>query len=113
MSSTKPQHLNTGQPCEDEPDTACPDTENPDMDNPCLENRPQLNKDKRNTDLSSTKGSNPILSNLAGANGTGQEWVRELSGTPLENIKYMRPEYEATLPKVLRGICLSTNSVSR
>ena len=33
----------TGQPCEDEPDTACPDTEIPDMDNPCLENRSQLN----------------------------------------------------------------------
>ncbi len=35
--------LDTGQPCEDEPDTACPDTENPDMDNPYLENRLQLN----------------------------------------------------------------------
>ena len=42
-----PHPPDTGQPCEDEPDTACPDTENPDMDNPCLENRPQLNKEKR------------------------------------------------------------------
>ena len=32
--------LDTGQSCEDEPDTACPDTEDPDMDNPCLENQP-------------------------------------------------------------------------
>lgn len=32
-----PHPPDTGQPCEDEPDTACPDTENPDMDNPCLE----------------------------------------------------------------------------
>lgn len=64
MESTRPQPLNTEQPCEDEPDTACPDTENPDMDNPCLEKRPQLNKDKRNTDSSSIKGSNPILSKL-------------------------------------------------
>ena len=38
-----PHPPDTGQPCEDEPDTACPDAENPDMDNPCLENRPQLN----------------------------------------------------------------------
>ena len=45
-----PHPPDTGQPCEDEPDTACPDTENPDMDNPCLENRPQLNKEKRNID---------------------------------------------------------------
>ena len=37
-----PHSPDTGQPCEDEPDTACPDTENPDMDNPCLENRPRL-----------------------------------------------------------------------
>ena len=29
-----PHPPDTGQPCEDEPDTACPDTENPDMDNP-------------------------------------------------------------------------------
>ena len=29
-----PHFLNTGQPCEDEPDMACPDTENPNMDNP-------------------------------------------------------------------------------
>ena len=37
-----PHPPDTGQPCEDEPDTACPDTENPDMDNPCLENRPWM-----------------------------------------------------------------------
>ena len=60
-----PHPLDTGQPCADEPDTACPDPENPDMDNPCLENRPQLNKEKRNpeepnTDLPSTEGLNPI-----------------------------------------------------
>lgn len=29
-----PHPPDTGQPCEDEPDTACPDTENPDMDIP-------------------------------------------------------------------------------
>ena len=29
-----PHPPDTGQPCEDEPDTACPDTETPDMDNP-------------------------------------------------------------------------------
>ena len=68
-----------------------PDTENPDMDNPCLENRPQLNKEKRNpeeqnTDSPSTEGSNPIQSSPqppAGANRTGQDWIREreLSGT--------------------------------
>ena len=64
-----PHPPDTGQPCEDEPDTACPDTENPDMDNPCLENRPQLNKEKRNpeeqnTDSPSTEGSNPIQTSV-------------------------------------------------
>ena len=34
-----PYPPDTGQLCEDEPDTACPDTESPDMDEPCLENR--------------------------------------------------------------------------
>ena len=29
-----PHPLDTGQPCEDEPDTTCPDTENPVMDHP-------------------------------------------------------------------------------
>ena len=100
MSSTR--HLippDTGQPCEDEPDTACPDTENPDMDNPCLENRPQLNKEKRNsekqnTDSPSTEGSNPIQSSPqppAGANRTGQDWIRERESYReliLENIEY-------------------------
>ena len=79
-----PHPPDTGQPCEDEPDTACPDTENPDMDNPCLENRPQLNKEKRNpeeqnTDSPSTEGSNPIQSSPqtpAGANRTGRDWMR-------------------------------------
>ena len=32
-----PHPPDTGQPFEDEPDTACPDAENPDMDNPYLE----------------------------------------------------------------------------
>ena len=49
-----PHPPDTGQPCADEPDTACPDTENPDMDNPCLENRPQLNKEKRNPEEQNT-----------------------------------------------------------
>ena len=40
-----PHPPDTGQPCEDEPDTACPDTENPDMDNPCLENPLALKSD--------------------------------------------------------------------
>ena len=76
-----PHPPDTGQPCEDEPDTACPDTENPDMDNPYLENRPQLNKEKRNpeeqnTDSPSTEGSNPIQSSPppqepTGLDGTG------------------------------------------
>ena len=77
-----PHPPDTGQPCENEPDTACPDTENPDMDNPCLENRPQLNKEKRNpeeqnTDSPSTEGSNPIQSSPhppqgpTGPDGTG------------------------------------------
>ena len=92
-----PHPPNTGQPCEDEPDTACPDTENPDMDNPCLENRPQLNKEKRNpekqnTDSSSTEGSNPIPSSpptpreRIGRDGMRErESYRELI---LENIEY-------------------------
>ena len=94
-----PHPLDTGQPCEDEPDTACPDTENPDMDNPCLENRPQLNKEKRNpeeqnTDSSSTEGSNPIQSspqNPAEAKRTGRDWMRERESYReliLENIEY-------------------------
>ena len=80
-----PHPPDTGQPCEDEPDTACPDTENPDMDNPCLENRPQLNKEKRNpeeqnTDSSSTEGSNPIQSSPqppVEVSRTGRDWMRE------------------------------------
>ena len=94
-----PHPPDTGQPCEDEPDTACPDTENPDMDNPCLENRPQLNKEKRspeeqNTDSPRTEGSNPIQSSPqapAGAKRTGQDWMRERESYReliLENIEY-------------------------
>ena len=94
-----PHPPDTGQPCEDEPDTACPDTENPDMDNPCLENRPQLNKEKRNpeeqnTDSPSTEGSNPIQSSPqtpAGANRTGRDWMQERESYReliLENIEY-------------------------
>ena len=84
-----PHSPDTGQPCEDEPDTACPDTENPDMDNPCLENRPQLN-----TDLPSTEGSNPIQSSPyppAGTKRTGRDWMRERENYReliLENIEY-------------------------
>ena len=94
-----PHPPDTGQPCEDEPGTACPDTENPDMDNPCLENRPQLNKEKRNpekqnTDSSSTERSNPIQSSPqtpAGGSRTGQDWMRERESYReliLENIEY-------------------------
>ena len=94
-----PHPPDTGQPCEDEPDTACPDTENPDMDNPCLENRPQLNKEKRNpeeqnTDSSSTEGSNPIQSSPqtpAECSRTGRDWMRERESYReliLENIEY-------------------------
>ena len=94
-----PHSPDTGQPYEDEPDTACPDTENPDMDNPCLENRPQLNKEKRNpeeqnTDSPSTEGSNPIQSSPqtpAGVSRTGRDWMRERESYReliLENIEY-------------------------
>ena len=94
-----PHPPDTGQLCEDEPNTACPDTENPDMDNPCLENRPQLNKEKRNpeeqnTDSSSTEGSNPIQSSPqtpAGAKRTGRDWMQERANYReliLENIEY-------------------------
>ena len=94
-----PHPPDTGQPCEDEPDTACPDTENPDMDNPCLENRPQLNKEKRNpeeqnTDSPSTEGSNPVLSTPKaprGSDGMGRDWMRERESYReliLENIEY-------------------------
>ena len=60
-----PHPPDTGQPREDEPNTACPDTENPEMDHPCLERRLQLllgekEPRKTNTDLPSAKGSNPI-----------------------------------------------------
>ena len=73
-----PHPPDTGQPCENEPDTACPDTENPDMDHPCLENRPQLNKEKRipeeqNTDSASTEGSNPVLSLPQSPQGFGRD----------------------------------------
>ena len=44
-----PHPPDTGQPCEDEPDTACPDTENPDMDTPCPEMTAQLNKGQHRT----------------------------------------------------------------
>ena len=94
-----PHSPDTGQPCEDEPDTACPDTENPDMDNPCLENRPQLNKEKRNpeeqnTHSPSTEESNPIQSSPqtpTGAKRTGRDWMRERESYReliLENIEY-------------------------
>ena len=94
-----PHPPDTGQPCENEPDTACPDTENPDMDNPCLENRPQLNKEKRNpeeqnTHSPSTEGSNPIQSSPqtpAGGNRAGRDWMRERENYReliLENIEY-------------------------
>ena len=94
-----PRPPDTGQPCENEPDTACPDTENPDMDHPCLENRPQLNKEKRipeeqNTDSSSTEGSNPVLSSPKvprGSDGMGRDRMRERESYReliLENIEY-------------------------
>ena len=75
-----PHPPDMGQPCEDEPDTACPDTENPDMDNPCLENQPQLNKEKlKNKILIHQVQKDQILSNQApkppqgatGLDGTG------------------------------------------
>ena len=80
-----PHPLDTGQPCEDEPDTANPDTENPDMDNPGLENRPQLNKDKSNSerqkkDKQITEVSNPVLSSPKapkGADRTGRDLMLE------------------------------------
>ena len=108
-----PHPPDTGQPCEDEPDTACPDTENPDMDNPCLENRPQLNKEKRNpeeqnTDSSSTEGSNPIQSSPqtpAGAKRTGRDWMRERESYReliLENIEYVfTPLFPNTSTRVI------------
>ena len=94
-----PHPPDMGQPCEDEPDTACPDTENPDMDNPCLENQPQLNKEKRNperqnTDSPSTERSNPIQSSPqapAGGKRIGRDWMRERESYQkliLENIEY-------------------------
>ena len=94
-----PHPPDTGQPREDEPDTACPDTENPDMNNPYLENLPQLNKEKRNpekpnTDSPSTVGSNPIKSSPqtpAGGSRTGRGWMRERESYReliLENIEY-------------------------
>ena len=94
-----PHPPDTGQPCEDEPDTACPDTENPDMDNPCLENRPQLNKEKeilKNKILIHQVRKDQILSNQApnppaGANRTGRDWMRERESyreLMLENIEY-------------------------
>ena len=94
-----PHPPDTGQPCEDEPDTACPDTENPDMDNPCLENRPQLNKEKeilKNKILIHQVRKDQILSNQApnppaGANRTGRDWMRERESYReliLENIEY-------------------------
>ena len=94
-----PHPPDTGQPCENEPDTACPDTENPDMDHPCLENRPQLNKEKRipeeqNTDSSSTEGSKPVLSSPKvprGSDGMGRDWMQERESYReliLENIEY-------------------------
>ena len=93
-----PHPPDMGQPCEDEPDTACPNTENPDMDNPCLENRPQLNKEKRNpeeqnTDSSSTEGikSNPIKAPPRRGNRTERDWMRERESYReliLENIEY-------------------------
>ena len=91
-----PHSPDTGQPCEDELDTACPDTENPDMDNPCLENRPQLNKEKRNpekqnTDSPSTEGSNPIQSSpprRGQPERTGLDaGARELPGTDIEEYR--------------------------
>ena len=63
-----PHSPDTGQPCEDEPATACPHHQNPDMDNPMLGKRPPLNKKKNNTaqqnnESLNTEGTNPIPSN--------------------------------------------------
>ena len=89
-----PHFPDTGQPCEDEPDTVCPDTENPDMDNPCLENRPQLNIDQRNPNQESTDEPNPIRSSPlppTRSHRTGQAWIQEREAQReriLENIEY-------------------------
>ena len=89
-----PHPPDTGQPCEDKPDTACPDTENPDMDSPCLENRPQLNKEiLKNTILIHQiwKGQIPSNQAPAGANKTGGDWMQERESYReliLENIEY-------------------------
>ena len=93
-----PHPPDTGQPCEDEPDTACPDTENPDMGipdtaEPCTENPAQLNTNQTKTDLSSTEISNPIQSNPptpAGARmGTDRMGARECyREVILDNIEY-------------------------
>ena len=52
-----PHPPDTGQPCEDEPDTACPDSENPEMDGPCLGNRPQINKEEKRSEETNTGSS--------------------------------------------------------
>ena len=52
-----PHPPDTGQPCKDEPDTACPDTENPDMVKPDTEKPAELNIEKSNTEKSITYGS--------------------------------------------------------
>ena len=52
-----PHPPDTGQPCEDEPDTACPDTENPDMEKPDTEKPAELNIEKSNTQKIITDGS--------------------------------------------------------
>ena len=64
-----PHPPDTGQPCEDEPDTACPDTENPDMENPCLENRPQLNSAVSNNIVNRCKPSKRFAAVIFGTPG--------------------------------------------
>lgn len=126
-----PHPPDMGQPCEDEPDTACPNTENPDMDNPCLENRPQLNKDKSNPDKSkkdelSTEGSNPVLSSPKaprGSDGMGRARMRERESYReliLENIEYDyliqdsqidREQLDEIVDLMLETVCTSRKTI--
>ena len=89
-----PHPPDTGQPCEDEPDTACPDTENPDM-----ETSPKLTADWEQRLNEVAKGQASPEDFMDGIEAMAAELVWKYSHISEDGRKLFQPEKETV------GLC--------
>ncbi len=89
-----PHSPDTGQPCEDEPDTACPDTENPDM-----ETSPKLTADWEQRLNEVAKGQASPEDFMDGIEAMAAELVWKYSHISEDGRKLFQPEKETV------GLC--------